>query len=301
MVVISDLHIKSSEPHLNAIRELFDFIEKNYDDEVIVQLGDFFDTSAIHHGIVEEFIDRTKRVGKHWYILTGNHDKSYIKGNILSPLKHYDHLTVVEDKTELRIEGCSCLFLPYVHNAKEVYKDLSWSGDFCFAHITNEEDAFADEGVNTDKIDAFQVFGHTHTYKKYKDGKIVLGVPLPTRNGELVNKLMCIKSKIDVQMIDHNVTFSYQDINYNEFPENKNNILNVKLAPSRDLVYEVYKGYYIRNEGIELLRTEDNISNDIRKEFEESNTVEKFITWSEEKQLTKEVKECILSKLSSIA
>lgn len=291
MLVVGDLHVKSSEPHLKAIRELFNFIEKKYNNEIIVQLGDFFDTSAIHHGIVEEFIDRTKKVGKHWYILTGNHDKSYIKGNILLPLKHYDHLTVIEEKTELLIENSSCLFLPYVHNAKEVYKDIKWSGDFCFAHITNEEDAFGEEGVNTDKIDAFQIFGHTHTYKKYKDEKIVLGVSLPTRNGEIANRLLHIKSKIDVQMIDHNINFTYEDINYGKFPENKNNILNVKNAPSIVSVHEMYKEYYIRDEGIEVKLSDDN-AEETSFTFEKGDIKETFGLYGKETSLDKSIIDC---------
>lgn len=276
---------------MEAIRKLFAFLEENYNDEIIVQLGDSFDSTGLHYDLIEEFINQTKKIGKHWFIIKGNHDESYVRGGILQPLKHYDHFTIINEKTELEIEGMKCLFLPYTHKAKEEYENIQWKGSACFLHVTNKEDEFASEGIETKSIDALQIFGHTHTHKEYtlKNGnhKIIAGVPLPTRNGETVNNLIQITNE-GMKYINHGIDFGYEDIEYGSFPKNKDNILNVKKAPSVVSVCEMYKDYYIRTEGIELL-LDSETENGETFTFDVTNIKQSYIDYGKEKAVNTKV------------
>lgn len=290
--VIGDLHIKPSEPHLKAVRKLFDFLNVVVTkDDSIIQLGDFFDSSSVHHSLVYDLIDRTKKIGKHWYILRGNHDQSVIRGNILLPFDHFDHISIFETPEYLEIEGKLCYMLPYMKNAKEQIENISWTGDYAFFHLTNPEDEFVSgEGINTDNIEAFQVFGHTHIHKKYKTSrgyhKVVLGTPLCTRQGEQNNSILKI-SDTKIEYLDHGITFAYEDIDYGSFPVSKDNIINVKKAPSVKSVYDMYKDYYIREEGIELLI--DETIGEETFSFHAGNIKESFVSYSKEKSIRDEL------------
>lgn len=290
--VIGDLHIKPSEPHLKAVRKLFDFLNMVVTkDDSIVQLGDFFDSSSVHHSIVHEFIDRTKKIGKHWYILRGNHDQSVIRGNILLPFDHFDHISVFELEDIVEIEGQKCYMFPYMKNAKEQIENISWTGDYAFFHLTNPEDEFvAGEGINTDNIEAYQFFGHTHTKKRYLTSKgykkNVVGVPICTRNGEQNNSIYKIING-EVEEIIHNISFAYEDIDYGTFPVSKDNIINVKKVPSVKSVYDMYKDYYIREEGIELLI--DETIGEETFSFHAGNIKESFVSYSKEKSIRDEL------------
>jgi len=272
MICISDLHIKNKEPFYSATKQFLNYVADTYPDDEVVQLGDLFDASTVHSSVMYEVITILKRFKK-FHTISGNHDQSRRSGNLLLPLDHHDNIIVYDKMTEVEIEGHKCLMLPYIHNAKEEYEKVEWSGSYMFGHFTNEEDAFGDEGVNTDKINACQIFGHTHTFATYSPHKIVLGVNLPTRNGEINNPFLRITKTFD--FFSAPLIFEYQTIKYGEFPENKNNILNITDAPSYISVYEMYKDYHIRKEGIEILRTE-NEDTQADVEFESGNIVEKF-------------------------
>ncbi|HPJ86775.1 MAG TPA: metallophosphoesterase [Candidatus Pacearchaeota archaeon] len=293
MIVVGDLHIKNSEPHMKAIGKLFDYLEVNYPNENMMLLGDVFDSTGVPFNVVTYFIERTKKFGKHWYIISGNHDESVLKKNILEPLSHLEHITVFFEKTEIDIDGLDCLMLPYVHKAKEVYADIEWQGSVCFLHVTNIEDQWLDEGVNTDKINALQIFGHTHTHKEYPN-KIILGVTLPTRNGEVSNRILFIDEKTkEHKYIDKDFSefLSYETIEYGNFPVNKNNILNVIKAPSVPSVHSMYKDYYIREEGIELLIDEAQYEGESVFEFDSADNKKSFVEYGKEKGIRNEIVE----------
>lgn len=297
-IVISDLHIKSKEPFYGAIKQFLNHLADTFPNDEVIQLGDLFDTSTIHANVLSEVIGILKRFKK-IHIISGNHDQSRRSGNILKPFNHYENVMIYEEKTEVEIEGHKCLMLPYIHNAKEEYEKIEWKGNFMFGHFTNEEDAFGNDGVNTDKIKAYQMFGHTHTNHIISKTKVVVGVQIPTRNLEISNSYYEITEDSIINELCPPDYFEYQTIEYGKFPENKNNILNIINCPSMQSVWEMYKDYHVRREGIELLRTEAEENNDAI-DFESGNIVEKFSLYSKDKKLSKEIIDCATRYLAEV-
>ena len=151
---------------------------------------------------------------------------------------------------------------------------------------------------------SYIIYGHYHIQKDiYEDENYnkhhIIGVPIETRNGEnQKHKIIYIKDTL--QEISLPLYFTFENIQYGEFPKNKNNILNIKNAPSLKAVYELYKGYYIREEGIEINRSQsleiDDITNKQHKSFNEITLQEKFKLFIDYKNINNErvVKECLL-------
>ena len=297
IIVVGDIHAKNKEPYWFHIQKMFDELIKKYSKDVLILLGDVFDSSS-PVAEIEETIAYYLSQFSEVHIVSGNHDQSRRLGNTLLPLRVHNNIHVYVDAAEIEIEGKKCLILPYKDGYKE-YESISFIGDYCFAHITNVEDAFSDEGIDLKNVNALQVYGHTHTNKEYKN-KIVLGVPLPTRNLEISNPIMIIEENgHSFVSLDHN--FSIDKIEYGTYPENKTNLYNVINAPSKDLVFESYKGYYIREEGIEILRNENDLETEELTSFENGNLLEKFNLFAKENDISKEVLTCVSSRLSKIS
>jgi predicted phosphodiesterase len=290
MIIISDLHIKNSEAHLYGIREFFKWLIENYKNEVVVQLGDTWDSSSPHADLETEFIGYFKQF-KEWHTIQGNHDTSFRLGSAIKHLQHHNNIFVYTEKTEVMIDNHLCLMLPWKFNCKEEYEKIEWRGTFCFAHVTNKEDAFANEFVDLSKIHSFKIYGHTHTQRYLQDG-LVVGVPLPTRNLETVGSILQTVPNSDrLTFIKVPSFFEYETLEYGKFPENKHNILNIINAPSKQSVFDTYKGYHIRNEGISVLRTE-NDSENVMQSFEAGNIKDKFNIYSKENNIPKEIVDC---------
>lgn len=296
IVHINDLHIKNKQPYLDANRELFKWLIDNYKNETLIIGGDLWDTSSPFAENEAEFIGYIKQF-KSVIINLGNHDTSRRAGNSLLHLKHHSNIQVIIDKTDLELEGNKCLFLPFIYNMKEEYDNIEWTGDYCFIHGENIEDSFGDSGLTLSKIKAKQIFSHIHIKKEYGN-KYVPGVANPSRNGEFNNPILIINNG-NIEWANHPVYFEFETIEYGKFPENKNNILNIKKAPSYQSVYDMYKDYYVRKEGIEILRTE-NDATIVDKEFESGNIIDRFARYAKEKEVSKEIFECANQYLQEV-
>ena len=299
MICISDLHVKNKEPFLSSIKSFLKEVADTYPNEEVVQLGDLYDNSSPHSEIEADIVALLKRFKK-LHIITGNHDVSKRSGNALLHLNHHDNIVVYTEKTEVEIEGHKCLMVPWVYNSKEVYTDLSWKGDFAFLHITNEEDAFGDEGIKTDNVKAVQIFGHTHTKRTVDNNttiKYITGVNIPTRNLEISNPYLQIKSDKTLEFIKTKIYFEYETVDYPELPKNKNNILNVKKAPSYEAVYEVYKDYNVRHEGIEITYTTNTLDEEDSL-FENGSLLQKFNIYAKDDGVPKELVDVAIKYIS---
>ena len=301
MIVVGDLHGKTKQPYKDANLEFLDWLVSNYKNEEVIFLGDIFDNSSPHAEIELDVIDRIIQF-KRSHLITGNHDRSDTKGNTLLPHKLHKNISLYEDVTEVEIEGNNCLILPFKQNFKE-YENLEGNYKFIFTHITPVECQFAEEGLVFDKLKGTFIHGHTHISIDFTDKQsnnhFVIGVPLETRHLEAQkHRIFEIKDGI-INTIEVPFYFTHETINYGDEPSSKKNILNIKNAPTRKLAFEKYKDYYIRDEGIELLRT-DATKADFKKEFSKSNLLEKFRAYAKDKGLSKEVIECCSTRLSRI-
>lgn len=292
MIVIGDIHAKNLEPFNKSICSFFEWLLEKYRNEVMVQLGDLFDSASPHNTVIDIIVSYIKQF-KEFHIIRGNHDVNFQRGDILKFLRHFDNVFVYDEPSVVKIEEFNCMMLPYKKNTED-YEKINWKGDFLFAHLTNIEDQFGNEGVELKGIEAKHIYGHTHTFKDYKNGKLVLGVPLPTRCGEINNNILEIKNG-KMNYIEHPIWFEYEDVIYPEMPKNKNNILNIKNAPAINSVYDVYKDCYVREEGIELSLIVDGIENKV--DFDTNNIKNRFDSFTKENEIDVELSKTCMSYL----
>jgi len=304
MLIIGDLHLKNKEPFLSSQQNLLQFIEQKYPDEILIFLGDIFDNSSPHWEVYKIFKQFLITHKNKIFLLTGNHDFSRIKGNVLQPFTLLSNVIVIDNIVNIEIENKKCLFIPFIQSQYE-YNNLKGQFDYIFCHVTPGRYQFYNEGVSFENIkNSYIIYGHYHIQKDiYEDENYnkhhIIGVPIETRNGEN-QKHKIIHIKDTLQEISLPLYFTFENIQYGEFPKNKNNILNIKNAPSLKAVYELYKGYYIREEGIEINKSQsleiDDITNKQHKSFNEITLQEKFKLFIDDKNINNEgvVKECLL-------
>lgn len=302
LICIGDLHLKNKEPFLSTSQDFLNWLIENHNDNEMILLGDVFDSSAPVWEVYKIFKDFLLKRKNMTYLIKGNHDDSKMKGDSLSSFDLFDNVKVFEIKETIQIQSYNCLILPFTHDYKS-YEELEGKCDFIFTHITPTECQFANEGIEFPKLKGLFIHGHTHMQKdfvdKFANQHCVLGTPYETRHLENQNHRLLKIKEGKVETIQVPFFFTHETINYGDEPTNNKNILNVKNAPNRKLVYEKYRNYYIRENGIELLRTEST-QEDFKKEFEKSNILDKFKMYAKDKGLSQEVLECCSIRLSKI-
>lgn len=298
MIIVGDLHLKPKLPYLNGLLSLFEWLNK-YKDNVLVLLGDCFDTSSPIwdvYTIFEKFlIDWNNDI----HIIQGNHCFSKRKGLSLSGFSLLNKIHVYNNIEKVEIENKKCLMLPFKYsNMKEEYENLTGDYDLVFGHITHSKEAFGDEGIELNVNAQYYIYGHTHTPNIHGRNKnhIILGVPSPTRHLEHNQKYNILKIDSGIEFIEVPQYFTFENVIFGEQPKNKNNIINVLKAPSVNSVYEMYKDCYIRNDGIELeIDEEDYNVNEIINMKEETKSV--FMEFAKAKQIEKKYVDCCLEFL----
>jgi hypothetical protein len=244
---------------------------------------------------------------KDFRIINGNHDQSARLGSILLPLRQHDNITVYDNECEIVIDDIKLLILPFKNSYRD-YENLEiedYRFDYSINHFTPIQEAFSNEGVELKfKVNTAHIFNHIHRHREFVDNfgnkVLITGSIMDTRFGEQdweKNIYRVFKSSYD--KIEVPKFFTHETVSYGQEPSSKMNIVNVIDAPSKQMVYEKYKDYYIRDAGIKLLRTE-NTKESFKHEFESANILEKFKKYSQENNLSKEVSEECSSRLSRI-
>jgi DNA repair exonuclease SbcCD nuclease subunit len=284
MIVVGDLHLKSKEIYWSAQKKFLNWLQENYNNEIILFLGDIFDSSSPMWEVYcyfKEFL--TKRLNK-TFILVGNHDISRVKGCSLTALNLMQDVFVFEKETDIKIEDYKCLMLPYQNNMDH-YSELTGNYDFIFTHIMPKEESFGGEYTDISKLIGKKIYGHIHLKRDYPDAYI-LGVPVISRNLETNNPIIEITSDKQIKEIVPPVFFNIVDLEYGKEISNKDWFYNIKKAPSIKSVYETYPAYNIREDGIEILYESDGkeinlsgLENDLKflyKSFCDEKEIEKI-------------------------
>lgn len=302
MLIIGDLQADDKQPHRQAVLNLFDWLYENYPDEIYVQVGDFHDSSAIANDVREELTAKAKKF-KEFHILTGNHDKNSNRKNALLPMRQHDNIFIYDDIAEVKIDGFKCLMIPYQRSIEKVkeYEKYNFDGDIIFSHFFHPKKSFNGiEAIDLSNMKAkYYIYGHDHTYAQI-DNHYIIGCVIPASQGQINNPLIkidTIESKLE--FIEHPEYFIYEDVEYGEQPKNKNNILNIKNAPSIDSVYDTYKDCYIRDEGITFKQNDIVNINDIS--FDMSNISNQFLEFTKQSDmsgLSEDVKNTCLKYLA---
>lgn len=144
------------------------------------------------------------------------------------------------------------------------------------------------------------MFGHIHTSRYINDDKIVLGVQIPTRHGELSNNFIHISKDNKKEFVTPLVYFEYQTAG------TEGALITFKIlflfsgnSPSVPAVWEKYKDYFIRRDGIQVLRTE-NESELKDVVFESGNIIDKFNRYATEKSIPLEMISCANQYLQEV-
>lgn len=264
ILVIGDVHWKETSPHREGLIEFFDWLTDNYAGSTLIMTGDWLDSTSLHHENVIDTAIHKLNGFKEIHIVSGNHEISKIKGNILKPLNHINNINVYLEKTEVSIEGNTFLFLPYLPSLsqmREEYTKIKWKGDFCISHFAYPGTNFGhSDEIDISGIDAIKIYGHIHEHKIMSDRDINIGVPATTRFGEHVwdKKIGLIDKDKKLKLIDIPVFWTYEELNYGQKPVNAKNVLVIKKAPSVIAVNEMYKDYKVHESKIEIFRNSGN-------------------------------------------
>ena len=301
IIYFGDLHCQEKQPHQDACLQFLAWLYENYGDETVISGGDIFNQSSHNHLLVDSVIQMLVKF-KDFRIIQGNHDYSKRQNSILKPLRHHKNITIYDDITEFELEGISFITLPSNHQKEKQYEDISKTYDYSLSHFTPIQEAFGSEGIELKfKTNVAHIFAHIHRHREFIDNFgnkiLVAGSVVSTRNGESEReKNIYILGKKSYEKVVVPQTFEYETIEYPELPTNKNNILNIKNAPSYEVVYDTYKGYNIRHEGIQLFMTESAVD-DEQYSFESGNLIEKFMLYAKERSLEKEYVDMCLKYL----
>lgn len=296
MIIIGDIHSKRyPEVYWNATKKLFNWLLENFQNETIIQLGDLLDTSS-PHSEVEDFLAENIKKFKEFHLLIGNHDYSSRAGIRSKIFRHlHDKIFIYEKEMEITIENIKCLMLPY-QNSMEHYNNLKVKCDYVFAHVTPKEESFGNEFISFDNINCKKVIlGHIHKKVEYSNTKIV-GCPLPTRNLEVSSPLLKITEN-GIEEIQIPEFLRIETVSYDTPIESLNSdwLYNIFESPSYNDVYEKFKGFNIRAEGIILKETKmENSLTETPKSLKDWWT-----NFCKDKDIRKEVFECGLISIEN--
>ena len=295
MIIISDIHAKNKEPYKKAVLNFLDYCIEKYSNEIIIQLGDLFDSSNPHNSLENEIIKRIIQF-KEFHCLSGNHDQSYKSGNTLEHLQLHKNIFIYDKETVVDIEGYNCLMLPHKKDMNN-YSTIKGEYDFIFGHFMIKQEAFGNEYVDISSLNYKKmILGHIHLKRQY--GNIIIqGVSLPTRNLETSNPILQIENDFKITEIPVPEFLKIETINYDNDKKtlNKEFIYNIVDAPSVKSVYEKFKEYYIRHEGIQL--KQDTVDSDVKFDFDSNNLMKYFKQFIDENKVNKEYSDIIAGYL----
>jgi len=293
MIVIGDLHLKYKEPYWKAQKKFLNWLKSKFDNEEWVFLGDIYDTVYPHWEVYETFHNLVNDRKEKTYLLMGNHDFSKFKGNSLKPHFKKEVVEIIEKIAKYEINSYKCLFLSYNFSDYSSNSNLFTEDyDFVFSHLTHPKEAFGNEGVDLEFINSkYYIYGHIHTFKIYNN-HIILGSPLPTRNLEIPQNILQINENFKLEYIKVPSFLKIENLKYGEEPPNKDWLYNIYDAPSFDSVYENYKDYYIREEGIKLKESNEIIKEDLT--FASFSLKDKFLAFAKQENLSDDIINCFM-------
>ena len=305
LIFIGDLHLKDKEPFLSSAKKFFNWLDEKFPQDNLFFLGDTTDSSSPHWTIFSLFSNFLVNRKTETYILGGNHDYSKLKGSVLDGLKHIESVEIILDRKVIKYCDSDILCLPFKYGKmKEEYERLIGEYSFIATHTTPRHLAFSDEGIDYKNLKGTFIHGHTHVTDKssYQDNNnlhITIEVPFPTRNGEQkeFHRIIILNNDGTYRYEKVPFYFTYETIEFGKFPESKNNILNIINAPDSNSVFEMYKDYYIREDGIELKRTE--IDGTEQFVFNIATIKDQFNNYCLENGISKEVLKCGLKYLET--
>lgn len=309
ILLLGDTHLNRKEHRIKAFHKYIDYLIERYSDYTLIQMGDLFDTANTPYNIVRDAAAKLNKF-KSVIILTGNHDYNHSMRNSLLQVDAYENIRIIDKVTVID----DMIFMPYPNLKEErnELENLTGKYEYGFGHVTTATNRFYEgEEINFNAnlvIDTFFT-GHIHDameiYEKHDNGwqtnLVVVGVPYPTRNGEQDFKKRVIEIKsAKYQSINLPELHTIEDVTYGNEPDNKDNVLNIKDAPSIPAAKDFYQNYYVRL--IELKKDDSKKENEKLNEATSlaESIVEKYKVYADEKELEEKVVNKALQALTEV-
>lgn len=304
LVVLADLHLQDYRPMHEAQKLFIDWFCSqgfNISENSLLQLGDAFHhyhSSPRTNSLAIDFFQNKMKFGKK-YVLSGNyHHEIYSQKrtwaiDILEPI---EGVHLFKKPETIEIGKLSVLMLPWytrtmfpeLGSMKDNYETLTGTYDFIFGHFSDVP-LFGEE-IEVSKLIGKKVLGHIHNCNF---GESFLGTPYPVRKDEAnkQNRIMIIDTETkEFEYIEIPSFIDYYDVTYPEPFDSKDKaeicILDVYNAPSREIVQDFYKEYYIRKNGIHLVK--DSIG---KEEGEKTQEVKSLLDYLNNYCVDKSIKE----------
>lgn len=306
MISVGDLHIKENEPYWRGMQQLLLYWLNEWQKrkEPLVFLGDIYDTSSPNWECVKIFQDFLVQWEHPVYIIHGNHEMSYQKKSALLGLMALPNVRVFFEPEEFELEGKRCFAMPFLYQKerRQAYNEMTGTYDYIFTHLTHKKYSFGGE-FNEFKMKGTHIHGHIHVTDDFQEEGnryILAGVPQTTRNGEQeFDKRAVLLGTSGVTFEELPKFMDIIDLPFGKFPENPNYLINIHSAPSLAAVGEMYKGYFYRKNGVDVLRTDAEAASVDTSKI--SKTIEEeFSEWAKEKKYSAEVIKCGTSFLQRV-
>lgn len=194
--VINDTHFGARSNNIQINEYIFSFWENVFfpylrqnNIKHIVHLGDLVDhRKFINHFILSQvnsrFIDVLKREGITMDVLVGNHDVPYKNTNSVNAVQElfgmHEFIKVYSEPTEVNIDGCDILFLPWINdeNYNTTLDMVSKTkcpiamGHLEIVGFEMERGIVSTEGIDRDIFKRFQRVYSGHYHHRSADGRI---------------------------------------------------------------------------------------------------------------------------------
>ena len=201
LALITDTHFGARNDNSNFNEYFFEFYEKQFfpylkehDITDVIHLGDVMDrrkyvSYRIAKDFRERFINQFENINFH--MLVGNHDTFYKNTNAVNSLQElvdgrYENITVYEEATEVELDGCKILFVPWINadNMNHTMKMLKQSdAQIVMGHLElngfeMQKGMVMDHGWDKQEFNRFDMVMSGHYHHKSDDGQIYyLGTP----------------------------------------------------------------------------------------------------------------------------
>ena len=323
LVVMSDLHGRKEEPFFFAQKEFCNwFVEQNFNNEnnTLIDLGDIVEHSVPNPDVYDMLFDFYGRMKfKNKKIMSGNHCYNRLKNSHAEiPLLNIANTEFINKPSYERIENLDCLFLPFMYDRTELtnnktmeafyiteyFQDIDFEYDFIFTHLQDETIKFSEDDENSIDLSFLKgqrMSGHIHKFQKGYLGSVLIN-NFAEKGKDSFIALIDTETK-EIEYVKVPNFLQYNTIDYSDnFPTNIPNnvfvIYDIENAPSKEAAENKFVGLYIRDGGIHLKKSKEELKME-ESEKKDNRTINDFFDdFCKKEKVSKKIKQKVGSYIN---
>jgi len=318
LVVIGDTHFDKVEPFFFSQKEFCNwFVEQDFNNEnnTFIHLGDVYDKSKPNPDAVDMatyFNNKLKFKNK--YYLVGNHEYLREKNSYaLTSLGRNINTEIIYEPKHDSIGNLFCLFLPFMYDRteltrgktqKEFYekylkdqKEFPLDYDFIFTHLQDETIKFSEDDENFIDLSFLKgqrMSGHIHKRQKGYLGSVLINNFAEKGKDSFIALIDTETKEIEYvevpRFLDYN-TIEYTDAYPADILDNKFVIYDIENAPSKEAAENKFIGLYIREGGIHLKKSKEEMKIEDSEKRENKNINDMFDDFCKKEKVSKKIKQ----------